>query len=192
MIASLSGQVQSREDGALVVVVQGVGFRVHVTSYVSESIAHIGSRIDLITEMVVRENDVSLYGFKTSEERDLFRLLLSISGVGPRIAMAVLSAFSPETLRAAVANNDVTALTRIPGIGRKTAQRLVLDLRDRVGVPTQPWQPGAPSEGDVDVLQALTALGYSLAEAQAALVAVPAEATTLDERILAALRSLGA
>lgn len=192
MIASLCGQVQYREEGALVVVVQGVGYRVYVADSVVDAVPHVGAHIELVTEMVVRENEVALYGFQTSEERDLFRLLLTVSGVGPRTAIAVLSTFSPETLRAAVAHDDIAALTRIPGIGRKTAQRLVLDLRDRVGVPTQPWQSGAPSEGDVDVLHALTALGYSLAEAQAALAAVPTEATTLDERILAALRSLGA
>lgn len=191
MIASLSGQVQWVEESALVVAVQGVGYRVHVTSSVMSHAPHAGAHIELVTEMIVRENDVSLYGFETVEERDLFRLLLSISGVGPRTALAVLSTFSPETLRGAVVHDDVAALTRIPGIGRKTAQRLVLDLKDRVGTPTQAWQPSKVSAGDADVLGALTALGYSLAEAQAALAAVPPELATLDERILAALRALG-
>ena len=192
MIASLSGQVQFREEGSLVVTVQGVGYRVYVTSNVMDSVSHVGAHVELITELVVRENDLSLYGFKTIEERDLFRLLLGISGVGPRTALAVLSTFSPETLRGAVAHDDVVALTRIPGIGRMTAQRLVLDLKDRIGAPTQAWQPTTTNEADADVINALTALGYSLAEAQAALTTVPAEATSLDARILAALRSLGA
>jgi Holliday junction DNA helicase RuvA len=191
MIASLSGGVQWVEEGALVIAVQGVGYRVHVTASVLNSVPRPGVHIDLITEMIVRENDVSLFGFQTVEERDLFRMLLGISGVGPRTALAVLSTFSPETLRGAVAHDDVAALTRIPGIGRKTAQRLVLDLKDRVGAPTQAWQPAKVAEGDADVIGALTALGYSLAEAQAALATVPPELATLDERILAALRALG-
>ncbi|NLX36145.1 MAG: Holliday junction branch migration protein RuvA [Chloroflexi bacterium] len=191
MIASLSGQVQMREEGALVIAVEGVGYRVHVTASVIDSVPHVGMHIELITELIVRENELALYGFGSAEERDLFRSLLTVSGVGPRTALAVLSTFSPETLRGAVAHDDVAALTRIPGIGRKTAQRLVLDLRDRIGVPTQAWQPTSVSQGDVDVLNALTALGYSQAEAQAALAAIPSDAETLDARILAALRSLG-
>ena len=192
MIASLSGAVQVREEGALVVAVQGVGFRVQVTASVLDSVPHVGMHVELLTELIVRENDLALYGFKTTEERDLFRMLVTISGVGPRTAMAVLSTFSPETLRGAVAHDDVVALARIPGVGRKTAQRLVHDLKDRIGVPTQAWQPASLAQGDVDVINALTALGYSQAEAQAALAAIPPDAQSLDARILAALRSLGA
>jgi Holliday junction DNA helicase RuvA len=175
----------------MVVEVGGVGYYVHVTRSVLEDPPRLGHTIELHTHLHVRETEIALYGFRTIDELDLFSILLNVSGIGPRTALAALSAFSPETLRGAIAQGDANVLTRIPGIGRKTAQRLMLDLKDRIGPPTEPWVATMPQEGDVDVLNALTALGYSLAEAQGALGAIADESTELDERILAALRYLG-
>ena len=191
MIASLRGQVTAVGEDAIVVEVGGVGYSVHVPTSVRNEVMHIGQPIVLHTHLIVRENLLALYGFFTAEEEELFSTLLGVSGIGPRTAMAVLTTFSPETLRGAIAQGDASALTRIPGIGRKTAERLMLDLRDRIDV-TSSVLPGAPiDQAEVDVINALTALGYSLAEARGAVDSIPEDTQSLDQRILAALRYLG-
>jgi Holliday junction DNA helicase RuvA len=191
MIATLHGNVQAVQEGALVVVLGGLGLRVQVPATVLAH-AHVGRTIDLYTHLHVRESELALYGFGSQAELDLFTLLLGVSGVGPRTALAVLSTFSPETLKGAVSRGDIAVLTRIPGIGRKTAERMLLDLRDKVGgADGSAWSMSAMQEGDADVINALTALGYSLTEARDALSAIPDGVTALDERILASLRSLG-
>ncbi len=190
MIASLRGKLQAVGDHYVIVDVGGVGFRVRTTQNVIDH-ATPGKVIELHTHMVVRENEISLYGFQSVEELDLFGVLLNISGIGPRTALSILSAFSPETLRGVISQGDVMALTRIPGIGRKTAQRLALDLKDRLGTAGAGLVMPSMNAGDADAINALTALGYSLAEAQEALQAVPDDVQGLDERILAALRALG-
>ncbi len=171
--------------------VGGVGYLVHVTRRTVEKLPPIGQTVALYTRMIVRENDVGLYGFGSREEGDLFATLMTSSGVGPRTAMAALAAFAPETLRGAIARGDADALTRIPGVGRKTAQRLVLELKDKMGGDIAALPTPNLTEGDADVINALTALGYSVVEAQAALGAIPADTQELDQRILAALRFFG-
>lgn len=191
MIASLRGQVQSVNGSNLVLDVNGVGYLVHVPSGPNQQQAEIGDTLLVFTYLHVRENEIALYGFFSLDELNLFRTLLGISGVGPRTAMAVVSVFSPETLRDAVSRGDITALARVPGIGRKTAQRMLLDLNDRVSVShAQEFKLGS-SPADEDTLNALLALGYSVAEAQQAISQVPKEITAVDERILTALRYLG-
>jgi len=191
MIASLRGRIQGVRRDTLIVDVGGVGFAVHVTADLLGGHVQPGQPIELYTYMHVREGEISLYGFRELAEHDLFVALLGVNGVGPRTALAVLSTFSPETLRGAVSQGNVAALTRIPGIGAKTAQRLMLDLRDKIGGAGEELTVTPLQEGDADVINALTSLGYSLAEAQVALRAIPAEVHALDERILIALRSLG-
>ena len=150
----------------------------------------VGRMIDLLTHLHVGENEIALYGFSSLEELELFELLLGVTGIGPRTALAIVSTFAPETLRAVLAQGDPLALTRIPGVGRKMAQRLFVELKEKVGL-TGRAATNAPSPADVEVISALTALGYSLAEAQSAVAALPPEAKSLDERILAALRFFG-
>ena len=191
MIASVSGRVKAIRKQTIVVDVGGIGLQVAVVNALLEGQTAVGQPIDLYTHMHVREAEISLYGFLTMAELDLFTALLRVSGVGPRTALAVLSTFSPETLRSAIAQGNLTALTRIPGIGAKTAQRLVLDLKDKIGLTASAVAFAPLHEGDADVINALTALGYSLAEAQTALRAIPPDVESLDQRILAALRSLG-
>ena len=191
MIASLRGQLKAIRDGAIIVDVGGVGYLVHVTnSLLSESVAS-GQIVELYTYTHVRENELALYGFSSLEELDLFLLLIKVNGVGPRMAMTILSTFAPETLRSAIARGDAAALAHIPGIGRKTAERLVLDLKDKIGVGVGASAMSVSRAVDADVLNALTALGYSVAEAQAAIAALPPEVKELDQRILAALQFLG-
>lgn len=191
MIASVQGRIQALRPHALIVQVSGVGLLVRVPESVLQG-AQAGRIIELYTHLYVRENELALYGFGTPEEHDIFVTLLGVTGIGPRTALSVLSTFSPEVLRGAVAQGDVNLLTRIPGIGRKTAERLMLDLKDKVGAPgAAAWGAVSLREGDADVINALTSLGYSLGEARDALAAVPSDAQALDQRILAALRSLG-
>ncbi|NLG26677.1 MAG: Holliday junction branch migration protein RuvA [Chloroflexi bacterium] len=191
MIASLRGQLEATGENTVVLDVGGVGYLVHVSRRTLGSLPALGQTVALYTQMILREDDVALYGFASRDERELFAMLLTASGVGPRTAMAALGVFAPETLRTAIASGDADALMRIPGIGRKTAQRLVLDLKDKVGVEAAAIGVAQMTEGDADVVNALTALGYSVAEAQTALGAIPGDVTELDQRILLALRYLG-
>ena len=191
MIASLQGQVKAIREDALIVEVGGVGYHVNVLGSILADVQRVGQAVELYTHMYVRETQIALYGFGSAEEQELFGTLLGVSGIGPRTAMAVLDTFSPETLRGTISQGDASALTRIPGIGRKTAERLMLDLKDRIGMVMDAVAVPGLAQGDVDVINALTALGYSLAEARDALQAVPEEIEALDARILAALQYLG-
>jgi len=191
VIASISGKIQSIHENMLIIQVGGVGLGIHVPNDLAEDQTRVGQQIDLYTHMHVRENDISLYGFRSLEEKELFLILLGISGIGPRTALAVLSSFSPELLRGVISQGDASALTAIPGIGRKTAQRMMLDLKDKVKISSVVFSTPALAEGDADVINALTALGYSVAEAQSAVAILPENITELDQRILAALQSLG-
>lgn len=191
MIASLQGRVKAITANALIVEVGGVGYRVCVGHSLLDGAVHSGQAIELFTHLYVRENEIALYGFQTPQEQELFATLLGVSGIGPRTALAILETFSPETLRDIVTQGDANILTRIPGVGRKTAQRLMLDLRDKIGVSGEVVLTLGISERDADVINALTALGYTLSEAQMALAGIPKEIEALDERILAALQFLG-
>lgn len=190
MISMLTGIVMGRDDNALILDVSGVGFAVNVPERLVGEI-RIGHELKLYTHMVVREGDISLYGFAIREELSIFRLLIGVSGIGPRTALAAISAYAPETLRTVIASGDAIALARVPGIGKKTAQRLVLDLGDKLGGVGLDMASSLSGIGNAEVISALTTLGYSLAEARAADEAVPTEVTDLDERILQALRYMG-
>ena len=191
MIAFLRGRLLSNSADAVVVEVGGVGFRLLVTERVHQNLPRAGQIVELHTHMNVRDNDIALYGFASAEELALFRVLLGVSGVGPRTALAMLSAFTPENLRSVIASGNAATLARTPGVGRRTAERLLLDLRDKLGLFQS--TAGAPPRGseDDEVLAALTSLGYTQMEAQSALAGIPDDVQGLDERILHALRSLG-
>lgn len=191
MIASLCGQIKALRGDAIIVEAGGVGYLVHVPSTLLTEGVATGQTIELYIHTYVRENELALYGFRSLEELDLFSLLIKVNGIGPHLAMTILSSLAPEVLRATIARGDVLALTRVPGIGRKTAERLVLDLKDKIGAVTSSSATLAFGALDTEVINALTALGYSLAEAQAAVNALPPETKELDQRILAALRFLG-
>jgi holliday junction DNA helicase RuvA len=189
MIARLCGIFAGRVDDAIVVDVSGVGFRVHVTRGFCARQCQEGEAVTLHVYTHIRENDISLYGFEEAEERELFQMLLSVNGIGPRTALACLSTLSPEVMRRAVASGEAEVFTRIPGIGPKTAQRMMLDLKDRVGDLVASGVRLATGP-DREVVEALMALGYSASEAQSALGGVPDDVTSLDQRIVAALRQM--
>lgn len=188
MIASVRGTVERISPGEMVVDVGGIGLRIAVTAGVLQQAPQVGQPIFLHTAFIVREEAISLYGFPSLEERQLFDLLLQVSGIGPRLALSVLSSLSPELLRTAVAQAQPEILTRVPGIGRKTADKIVFELKDKLEAPALGGlQP--PSGTDTEVLQALTSLGYTVVEAQTALQSIPAEAPdSVEERVRLALQ----
>ncbi|MDE3088295.1 MAG: Holliday junction branch migration protein RuvA [Chloroflexota bacterium] len=190
MIATLHGKIQSRTDDSLIVNVGGVGFRVRVPTGTLANLGAVGSDVMLFTHLHVREDDLSLYGFATDEERRLFETLLTVSGIGPKVAMGVLSSAPADTLRMAIAQGNLEVLTAIPGIGKKTAQRLVLELKGKIDVSGL-GEVSELSPLDEDVMNALINLGYSAAEAARAARSVPSSAKTAEERVRMALQYLG-
>jgi Holliday junction DNA helicase RuvA len=174
MIASVRGIVQYVGVQEVVLEVGGIGMRIVVPQAALDPAPVAGHAMFLHTRLVVREESLSLYGFSTREQREVFDLLLQVNGVGPRLAVAILSHLPPEGLRSAVAANQPMALTKVPGIGRKTAEKIIFHLKDRLTAPGA--TAGMALEADNDVVSALTALGYSLVEAQSAVQSIPAQA----------------
>jgi holliday junction DNA helicase RuvA len=178
VIASVRGQVLSVELDHAVVEVGGVGLAVHAVPATLATLRR-GEQARLATTLVVREDALTLYGFADAAARELFVLLQTVSGVGPRLALATLAVLEPDTLRAALAEGDLTVLTRVPGIGRKGAERLVVELRDKVGGLT-PAASGPATRGGAEVrtqvTEALVGLGFAGRQAEQAVDAVLAEA----------------
>jgi Holliday junction DNA helicase RuvA len=192
MISSLSGRVTHIGESHLTLEISGVGFKVAVPRQVLTD-AHTGQVLTLHTYLVVRETELSLYGFPSMESRDTFVLLLGVERVGPKLALAILSNLSVASLRAAVMNGQSAVLSKVSGVGSKTAQKIVLDLASKV-LPIEGESVGvaAMPAGDTDLLEALTGLGYSVVEAQAALQSVPKDAPAdIEERLKLALRYFG-
>jgi holliday junction DNA helicase RuvA len=190
MIASVEGRIASRSHDALVVVVGGMGMRVLCTQPTLTSV-RVGDPVLLFTHLIVREDELALVGFATEEELSLFENLLTVSGVGPRLGLALLSAMAPDSLRLAIGQEHPELLARVSGIGKKTAQKIVLELRDKVGAPALPEGLAALTEADAAVIDALTALGYSIVEAQRAVQGLPRDVTDVEERLRGALASFG-
>jgi len=190
MISSLRGTVlQLEPPDALVLEVGGVGFRVLVPATVFDELDSIGRTAFLHTHLIVREDALTLYGFASQEQRALFELLLTVQGVGPKLALAVLSSLSLDVLRRAVAGDQPEVLERVRGVGKKTAEKIVFSLKDKVRAEDLEKALGPVNEGDTEVLGALTALGYSVVEAQAALQSIPkGEGNSTEERLRLALR----
>jgi Holliday junction DNA helicase RuvA len=187
MIAGLTGHVNYIDENSIVLEVGGVGFEVNVTAEVREE-AKIGQTVSLHTYLVVRENELSLYGFYTSEEREFFILLLGVSGVGPKLALAALSTLTPNAIRRAVFNEQAEIFSQVPGVGKTTAQKILLHMKNKIK-DVEGLEPiSALDDVDTEVLAALTALGYSIVEAQAALQIIPKDAPkNVEERLRIAL-----
>lgn len=187
MISRLSGTVWSVGDNHLVIRAGGVGFYVEVPTNVLEQTGEPGQPVELFTHLHVRENQLALYGFLTQDELSLFHLLISVSGVGPKVALAMLSTVSPDALRQSVLAEQPSLLTRVPGIGTKTARAIIFHLKDKIA-PAGPEAVPLLSDTDADVIAALTTLGFSLVEAQAALQSLPRDADmAVEERVRQAL-----
>lgn len=198
MIASVRGEVLDIALDHVVIEASGVGYRLNATPGTLSTLRR-GEDVRLVTAMIVREDSMTLYGFADNESRDLFGLLQTVSGVGPRLAMATLAVLEPDALRTALADGNVAALTRVPGIGKRGAERMVVELRDKVAaVATSTGVPGAAPEesaGSVreQVVEALTGLGFPAKQAEqatdAVLAAQPEAGTAAVLR--SALASLG-
>jgi Holliday junction DNA helicase RuvA len=172
LINSLRGTVSLIRDDWAVVEFGGVGLQVYLPAPTRLS-RSVGELVFLHTYLVVRQDALSLYGFETSDARDLFILLLGVNGVGPRLALAILSALEPDTVRRAVFQERAEIFSRVPGVGKKTAQKIQLHLQDKLPAVHDLERAGALSDADGEVLAALTSLGYSVVEAQAALQSIP-------------------
>lgn len=189
MIGSLFGSLIDKTPPGVLLEVHGVGLEVQVPMSTFFNLPALGQHVRLLTHLVVREDALTLFGFLTAGEREAFRQLIRISGIGPRTALAVLSGLSTEELSAAVAHQEAGRLIKVPGIGKKTAERLLLELKDKLGAVHQAPVP-AVSQSQTDIVQALVTLGYSERDAQVALKKLPAD-IEVGEGIRQALKSLG-
>jgi len=188
MIASLSGKVLDIRNDAVVVDVSGIGFLVFIPASLKAQI-HLGESIHLHTFLVVRQDLLALYGFETNEEREVFSLLLGVNGIGPRLALGILSTLNADTIRHAIIQENHEVFSRVPGVGKKTAQKILLQLHDRIPIITGLESLAIISDLDSEVLAALTVLGYSVVEAQAALQSIPRDAPQeTEERLKLALQ----
>lgn len=190
MIARISGILLQKAPPTILVDCQGIGYEIDVSMGTFYNLPAIGEKITLFTHLVVREDAHLLYGFASQEERDLFRQLIRISGIGARTALSLLSGMSVAEMVQAVTLQDTARFSRIPGIGKKTAERLLLELKGKLGASLE-GVGSAAAQGDnmADILNALIALGYSSKEANAALRQIPADSTVSDG-IKLALKSL--
>ena len=188
MIGSLTGLIAAKEPPRVLIEVQGVGYEVEVPMSTYLGLPTAGSAVRLRIHHVLREDASLLFGFATEAERELFRALLKINGVGPKVALAILSGSSAEAFRAAVATEDVAGLTRIPGVGRKTAERLVVEMRDHFKDAPALSGAAAVHTPREEALHALLALGYKPPEAQRMLEKVAIEGATTEDLIRAALQ----
>ena len=188
MIATLSGEVSQIEENAIIVEVGGVGLRVFVPAPLRTRLK-AGEGIMLYTHLVVREDALTLYGFESQPDRELFNILLGVDGVGPKVALSVLSSMTLDAIQRAVFAEEADVLSRVPGVGKKTAQKMALHLKDKLKPTDALARVAAMSDTDGEVLAALTALGYSVVEAQAAIQSLGKDAPQdTEERLRLALQ----
>ena len=191
MIATLRGEVSHVEDTAIIVEVGGVGMRVFVPAPLRTN-AKAGEIIFLFTHLVVREDALTLYGFESQADRDLFNVLLGVDGVGPKVALSVLSTLTLETIQRAIFADEEELLSKVPGVGKKTAQKMAIHLKDKLKPTDALSKMAALTDYDSEVLAALAALGYSVVEAQSALQSLPKDAPKdVEERLRVALQYIG-
>ncbi|MFN8411760.1 MAG: Holliday junction branch migration protein RuvA [Anaerolineales bacterium] len=187
MIATLRGEVSQIEENAIIVEVGGVGMRVFVPAPLRTK-AKAGEMIFIFTHLVVREDALTLYGFESQADRDLFNVLLGVDGVGPKVALSVLSTLTIDTIQRAIFADEADLLNSVPGVGKKTAQKMALHLKDKLKPTDALSKLGSLTDYDSEVLAALTSLGYSVVEAQAAIQAIPKDAPKdVEERLRLAL-----
>ena len=192
MIASLNGTVESLGGDWAVVNVGGIGFQVYMPTSTLSTLGGVGEEVKLYTHLYLREDNVALYGFSSAEELGLFQTLIGVSGLGPRLALAMLSAMDAEKLTMAIATGSTDLLTAVPGIGKKMASRLVLELKEKIGAGWITTPAAELAREDADVLTALVSLGYSVAGANRAVANVPpASDLSLEEKIKLALGYFG-
>lgn len=188
MIAKITGKIALFRGNYVVVDVSGVGYKIYATEFSMGKIAG-KEEIELYTHTYVREDTLSLYGFLTLDELEMFELLISISGIGPKAAIGILSIAEPKTIRAAVISGDSSILTKVSGVGKKTAERVILELKNRIA--ELPGEDQGAAKADSEAIEALTSLGYTVSQAREALKSVPKSTKDISEKVRAALKNLG-
>lgn len=188
MIAKLKGKIEYIRDSYIVVDVNGVGYKVFSTAYVLGKVAG-KEDVNFFIHTYVREDILALYGFLTLEDLEMFELLISISGIGPKAAMGILTIADVKTIRTAILNEDPSVLTKVSGVGKKTAERVILELRNKISGLSEGEKNDVMA--DSDALEALTSMGYSVSESREALKMVSLEIKDVGERVKLALKNLG-
>lgn len=192
MIASIKGEIINKEEDYLVVQVGGVGILVYVPEIISLN-SKTGDFASLFTHLVVREDNLSLYGFESSEQCEMFQMLIRVNGIGPRTALSVISTLSTDMIYQAVISNQPSIFNTVPGIGNKTSQKIILFLQDRLKARIDEGVIGTVHDINSDLMDALVGLGYSVVEAQTAIQSIPKDSQgELEERIRQALRYFSA
>jgi len=190
MIAGVRGKLESRRPDGAVVRVGGFSLLVQAPSSTLDKLGQPGAEVELHTHLYLRQDNITLYGFSTVEERGLFQQIIGVSGLGPKTALALLSTYTPEQLAPAIISGNTDLLSRVPGIGKKTASRLVLELKGKLEKGWEGAPPALLAETNADVVAALTALGYTAAEAAKAVSALPqGKDISLEEKLRLALQS---
>ncbi|MCI0551859.1 MAG: Holliday junction branch migration protein RuvA [Anaerolineae bacterium] len=188
MIATIRGEISQIEETALIIEVGGVGLRVFVPAPIRAR-AKVGEAAFLFTHLVVREDALTLYGFESQADRELYTILLGVDGVGPKVALSVLSTFTVDAIQRAIFADESEILGRVPGVGKKTAQKMAIHLKDKLKPTDALAGVALMSDVDSEVLAALTALGYSVVEAQSAIQSIPKDASKdVEERLRIALQ----
>ena len=192
MIASLNGKLDSIGSEWAIINVGGIGFQVYMPTSTLSTLGTVGKEVKLHTHFHLREDNATLYGFATSDELGLFQTLISVSGLGPKLALAMLSTLKIEQLVMAIATGSTEILTTVPGVGKKMASRIILELKEKIGAGLIATPTAQLAQENTDVLAALTSLGYSVAEATQALATLsPSPDISLEEKIKLALGYLG-
>ena len=193
MIACLYGKLESLGSDWAIINVGGIGFQVYMPTSTLSTLGTIGEEVKLHTHLHLKEDNATLYGFTSPDELRLFQALIGVSGLGPKLALAMLSAMDVDKLTMAIATGSADLLTMVPGIGKKMANRLILELKERIGVGWVTTPAAQLAEENTDVLAALTSLGYSVAEATRAVASLPpASELSLEEKIKQALQYFAA
>jgi Holliday junction DNA helicase RuvA len=187
MIAFLEGEVVQRSAGHVVISVGGIGYELAVPTSLLANLSASGKKTKIHTRMVVRDDSIVLYGFTSPDQREIFDMLIGVTGVGPKVALSFLSALTPDDLRRAIASGDSTAITIVPGVGKKLAQRVVIELRDRFTSGSEVVIEGPLA----DVREALLSLGLTPAEALEAMSGAQADGRGTDELLREALKKVG-
>jgi holliday junction DNA helicase RuvA len=190
MIAGLKGTIEALGSNFLIIDVGGISFQVFVPSSTLSSLGVIGRQAKLHTHLHVREDNLAIYGFATPGELALFEIVTTVKGIGPKLGLALLSAMDVEQLSSAIAGGDSALLTGIPGIGKKTAERIVLELKDKIGTHLILSQDFSAAQSNTELMAALTSLGYSSAESARALSNISNSGQTVEDRLKMALKYL--
>ncbi len=190
MISRLRGRIEALNEDHIIVDIGPIGLTVYAPADLITG-WQIGQPVALFTHLHIREQEFTLFGFATEDDLELFQILLGVSGIGPKLALNILSTLPPDTIRLAVANDEPALLTRVPGIGAKSARKILFQLKDKIGVADYDGVGVAPiTDEDAEVIEALTSLGYSIVEAQRAVQAIPKDIVGVEERLRAALAQL--